>query len=123
VVAKTEFMLKMIANIETIVERHGGTARALEDDVEARPAILMAFLQIGETLGKIDREMLERCGLNADAKGAANVRNFIAHDYLGVDLGLVENIVREHLPLLKQKIAALHEQLSVEGADDEVCDG
>ena len=36
-----------------------------------------------------------------------NVRNFIAHDYDGVDLGLVEIIIREKLSILETKILNL----------------
>lgn len=45
-----------------------------------------------------------------DNKGAYDVRNFIAHDYLGVDLGLVEGVVRDYLPTLKIKIEVLRDE-------------
>jgi 3-hydroxymyristoyl/3-hydroxydecanoyl-(acyl carrier protein) dehydratase len=35
--AKAEFILKMLDNIETILERHNGIVAALSDEVEARP--------------------------------------------------------------------------------------
>ena len=108
-IAKSDFALKMIANIYAIVDRHGGIVAALEDEVEGRPAILMAFLQIGETLNKLDASVLKEYELENDTKGAYDVRNFIAHDYLGVDLGLVEGIIRDHLPTLKTKIEKLRD--------------
>ncbi len=110
-VAKCEFILQMIDNINTVSDRHGGVVAALTDDVEARPAILMALLQIGETINKIDINFLRNFGLEADAKGAYDVRNFIAHDYLGVDLGLVESIIREYLPILARKICGIKKEL------------
>jgi len=102
--AKAEFVLKMIANIGEITQRHGGIVAALSDEIEARPAILMAWLQIGETLNKIDTDTLKKFDLENDAKGAYDVRNFIAHDYLGVDLGLVESVIRDYLPVLETKV-------------------
>lgn len=105
--AKAEFILKMLTNIQTIIVRHNGIVAALSDEIEARPAILMAWLQIGETLNKIDPDVLAQFGLEIDAKGSYDVRNFIAHDYMGVDLGLVEIITRNHLPVLSEKISRM----------------
>lgn len=111
ITAKCEFVLRMIENIYTISERHNGIVAALSDEIEARPAILMALLQIGETINKLDIELLRNFGLESEAKGAYDVRNFIAHDYLGVDLGLVESIIREYLPALSEKIINIKKQM------------
>jgi|SRR3989338_3386204 len=111
--AKAEFILKMLQNIQTIIARHNGIVAALSDEIEARPAILMAWLQIGETLNKIDIEVLVRFELENDAKGSYDVRNFIAHDYMGVDLGLVEMITRNHLPVLSMKITRILDEYSL----------
>lgn len=113
--AKAEFILKMLDNIETIIARHNGIVAALSDEVEARPAILMAWLQIGETLIKIDPAVLAQFDLETDAKGSYDVRNFIAHDYMGVDLGLVETITRNHLPVLREKIGYILREFSLKG--------
>jgi len=108
--AKIEFVLKMISNIETIIERHGSIVKVLEDDVEAKPAILMALMQIGESIQKIDSEVLKRFDLEVDTRGAYNVRNFIAHDYDGIDLGLIEAILRDNIPELKVKVQKLADE-------------
>lgn len=52
-IEKLNFIVENISNIEEIIKRHDGIVNALKDKVEARPAILMAFLQIGETLNKL----------------------------------------------------------------------
>ncbi len=104
---KIEFALKMIDNIERIIAKHGTIFAVLQDELEARPAILMALMQIGETLKKIDVEILEKYDLLTESKGAYSVRNFIAHDYEGVDLGLLETILRFNLPVLKEKLVKL----------------
>ncbi len=108
--AKIEFILKMISNIETIIVRHGSIIKVLKDDVEARPAMLMALMQIGESIQKIDSEVLKRFDLDVDTKGAYNVRNFIAHDYDGIDLGLIETILRDKIPELKEKVQKLADE-------------
>jgi len=95
----------MIGNIEIIIKRKDGIVNALKDSVESRPAILMSLLQIGETLHKIDENIIENLGIpKSDIKGSYNVRNFIAHDYEGVDLGLIEYIIRTLIPDLKMKL-------------------
>jgi uncharacterized protein with HEPN domain len=102
---KIDFILEMLSNIEIIISRKNGIFKALEDNIESRPAILMALLQIGETLNKIDSEMVELLKIDKkDIKGAYDVRNFIAHNYEGVDLALIEHIIRNLLPDLKSKL-------------------
>ena len=100
--SKYEFVLKMIDDIEYIVSRHVGVTEALSDRV-SKPAILMSLLQIGETLGKMS---FDNPILAEYAKGAYNVRNFIAHDYEGVNTAIIENIVRNLLAPLKDEILA-----------------
>ena len=39
-----------------------------------------------------------------DLKGAVDIRNFIAHDYEGINLPIIEFIIRERLPLMKKII-------------------
>lgn len=96
--AKLAFILEMIEDVEFICQRHGGVISALEDR-EGKPAILMSLLQIGETLKKISDETLKS---ELPIQGAYGVRNIIAHDYEGVDLALIENLIKTFLPELKQ---------------------
>lgn len=67
-------------------------------------ALLMGLSQIGETLRKLDDAIIERYELQKDRDGAYYTRNYIVHDYEGVDMGLIENIIREYLPALKKKL-------------------
>lgn len=96
--AKLDFILEMIEDVEFICKRHGGVTQALEDR-EGKPAILMSVLQMGETLKKISDETLKSA---LPIQGTYGVRNIIVHDYEGVDLALVENLVRTFSPELKQ---------------------
>jgi flagellar FliL protein len=105
---KLEFILKMIEDIEFIINRHNHITKALEDR-EGQLAILMALMQIGETLNKIEKDTLNKLNLLDDAKGAYSVRNFIAHDYEGVKLSVIENILRYNIPNLKNKILKILE--------------
>jgi len=97
-----EYLQKMITEINYIVNNHQGIVATLEDR-EGKPAVLMCLLQIGETLNKIDVKKHPK--LREAQQGAYSVRNFIAHDYEGVNMALIENIVRNLLPELNTIIA------------------
>jgi len=100
---KIDFILEMIENIEKIVKRHEGVVNALED-FEGQMAIFMGLAQIGEILNKFDNEIIKSLELEEEKEGAYYTRNYIVHDYEGVDLIVVENIIRYHLPILKEKL-------------------
>lgn len=104
--AKIEFMLEMCENIEEITKRHGGIVKTLED-FEGQMAVLMGISQIGESLKKIDDLSVQKYDLAQDKEGAYYTRNYIVHDYEGVDLGFIENIVRVYLPKLKEKLMTM----------------
>jgi len=101
--AKIDFILEMLENIDKITKRHDGIVKTLED-FEGQMAVLMALSQIGETLKKFDNDIVIKYDLKDDRDGAYYTRNYIVHDYEGVDLGFIENILREYLPKLKNKI-------------------
>jgi len=108
--AKIDFIFECLDNIKIIVKRHSGIYNALNDKVEARPAILMNLMQVGEVLNKLDTKLTLKYGLSEDVKGAYNVRNFIAHDYEGVDLALVELVIRDYLPELEKKLKIIYNE-------------
>ena len=39
-----------------------------------------------------------------DIKGSYELRNFIAHDYEGVDLYIVEDVINQRLDILQQSV-------------------
>jgi len=81
-----------------------GIIKALEDEKMTRPAIMMHLTSIAEQFSKIkDTNLLDHFD-NEDVKGAINTRNFIAHDYEGINLPIIEFIIRERLPILQNEI-------------------
>ena len=48
-----------------------------------------------ELLAKFDKE---------DIRGALAIRNFIAHDYEGINMAIIEDVLRKYLPKLKRTI-------------------
>ena len=99
---KIDFILEMIENIEKIIKRHKGIVDAL-NDFEGQMAIFMGLAQIGETLNKFDDYFIEKFDLKEEKLGAYYTRNYIMHDYEGVDLMIVESILRVQL-ILKEKL-------------------
>jgi len=108
--AKLDFIIEMIENIEQIIQRHNGIVDTLED-FEGQMAVLMGISQIGETLKKIDDKIVIQYDLVKDKEGSYYTRNYIVHDYEGVDLGFIENILRSYLPNLKEKILHIKSEL------------
>jgi len=111
-IAKVAFVLEMIDNIEIVCQRHSGISQALEDEVEGRAALLMFLMQIGESLKKIDSDDISKYKLDKEIKGAYDVRNFIAHDYEGVSVIVIEDILKDNLPELKIKMQKLFDDWS-----------
>ncbi len=97
---KLDFIIEKIDDIESFKARY----KSIEDllnDVMGYDATLMSLLQIGETLNRLrDEPFAEKLPI----KGTYDVRNFIAHDYEGVNKMIIEDIVRKELPKLKQVI-------------------
>lgn len=97
---KLDFIIEKIENIESFKARY----KSIEDllnDVMGYDATLMSLLQIGETLNRLRDEPFANL---LPIKGTYDVRNFIAHDYEGVNKMIIEDIIRTQLPKLKQII-------------------
>ncbi len=92
-----------ISDIYTIVERHGSITKALSD-LEGQPAVLMLVVAISEQFDKLKKQnsnILNHFEIE-DIKGIIGVRNYIAHDYDGVNLATIETDLRENMPRIKK---------------------
>ena len=98
---KIEFVIEMMEDIETYLTRFDSVTTLLDDKMGFN-ATLMNLMQIGETPRKLQGKYTELD--NDDIKGAYDVRNFIAHDYEGIRKSIIESIIREHLPKLKNAL-------------------
>ena len=105
---RIESISKKLNDIETIIKRHSGIYEALKD-IEGQPAILMLLVAISEQISKLNKneaKVLENFS-KEDIKGFIDVRNFIAHDYDGVNLAIIEDILRYDIPKIKSIINRL----------------
>jgi len=96
-IARLNFIDEKINDIFTYKDRFDTIVDLLNDKM-GFDAVLMSLLQIGETLHKLDQSSYSKV---LPIKGAYDVRNFIAHDYEGVNKMIIEDIIRNHLPSLK----------------------
>jgi uncharacterized protein with HEPN domain len=105
-ISKIYLILEKIDYIEQIVINSGGIVKALDDSVTQRPAILMHLTAIAEQFNKLRQSHSDDI-LNGfddgDIKGMYDVRTYIAHDYEGVNLAIVEWIIRNGLPKFKKQ--------------------
>ena len=103
-ISKIYLIVEKINHIETIVSNSGGIVKALEDITTTRPAILMHLTAIAEQFNKLKQshstEILNRFETE-DLKGLYDVRTYIAHDYEGINLSIIEWIIRYGLPKFK----------------------
>ncbi len=103
-ISKIYLVLEKIEYIEEIIKEAGNITRALEDAVTKRPAILMHLTAIAEQFNKLKIEnathILDVFDVE-DIKGIYDVRTYIAHDYEGVNLAIIEWIIRNGLPKFK----------------------
>jgi uncharacterized protein with HEPN domain len=101
---------KKIGFIENIIQTRGSIIKALEDEENSRASILMHLTSIAEQFDKLlhagELEILSNFE-KQDIKGSYELRNFIAHDYEGIDLYIVENVIEERLPVIKQGIGKI----------------
>jgi len=97
-------ILEKIEYIEQNINTKGSIYQALEDAVTTRPAILMLLAGISEQFSKLRQNNAEELLVyfeDNDLKGMQDIRNFIAHEYDGVDLPIIEWVLEHVLPKLK----------------------
>jgi uncharacterized protein with HEPN domain len=102
---RVKIINKKVHFIQDIVKQKGSIASALEDEQNSRAAILMHLTSIAEQFDKLlhngELEILANFE-KEDIKGSYELRNFIAHDYEGVDLYIVEDVIKERVPILEK---------------------
>ncbi len=102
---RVKIIRKKIGFIDEIIQEKGSIQRALEDERSARAAILMHLISIAEQFDRLlhDSELEILAFFDKrDIKGSYDLRNFIAHEYEGVDLFIVEEVIRTRLPIIKE---------------------
>jgi len=106
-VERVKLIKKKIIFIESIVNENSSIEKALDDEQNSRASILMHLTSISEQFDKLlhngELDVLAYFD-KQDIKGSYELRNFIAHDYEGVDLYIVEDVIEYRLPIIKQSV-------------------
>ena len=101
---------KKINFIQSIVKEKGDVYKALEDEQNSRASILMHLTSIAEQFDKLlhngELEILSHFD-KQDIKGSYDLRTFIAHDYEGVDLYIVEDVINKRLPIMSSSVSKI----------------
>lgn len=79
-------------------------------DRKTYSATLREFIVIGEGIANIPEQLRERFP-EIPWRQIKDFRNFIVHEYFGVDPEIVWDAVKKELPLLKSAITSLHSML------------
>jgi uncharacterized protein with HEPN domain len=104
---RLKVILEKIIFIEEIINDFSSITNTLNDNKTGKPSILMHLIAIAEQFNKLKEEnefdILSRFDKD-DLKGSYDVGNFIAHDYEGVNILMIERVIREKLPKIKETI-------------------
>lgn len=103
-----EHILDNINKIESFSKNM--TKDELFKDVEKQYAIIRAIEIIGEAAKNISKDLTMKYS-NIEWKEIIGTRDKIIHNYFGVDLDIVWNIIKINIPDLKQKILKIKENL------------
>lgn len=96
--------------LDAIVEIENYTKNKSEaeffDNSMLRAACIRQLEIIGEASGKLSEEIKSKVS-NVEWREITGLRNFLIHEYFGVDLYLVWEIIRRDIPIFKTHISNL----------------
>ena len=119
--SKAKIRLETIASkmqyIEEIIASYGSITAALEDQKQGAAAIFMHLTSIAEQFDELAKEgeyaLLQHFDKH-DLKGTYDIRNYIVHDYEGINYAVIERILREKIPHMHETV-----KMVLEGTDND----
>lgn len=115
----TVFISHILDCIEKVEEYLKG--RSKEDFLncsQLQDAVVRRVEIIGEAAKNIPDKIQEEYP-SIKWKEAQGMRNILIHEYFGVDLDLTWQVAKKDLPMLKEQMVSLKEDLSDSGSDNE----
>ncbi|HXJ95317.1 MAG TPA: DUF86 domain-containing protein [Terriglobia bacterium] len=83
----------------------------------AQDAVLRNLQTLGESTQRLS-EQAKATQPKIEWRRIAAFRNLLVHNYLGIDLNIVWDILQRDVPRLKQAVQAMYDDLPAEGRDD-----
>ena len=104
-------ILEAVKDIEDYI-KDTSSAEDFIFDKKTHDAVLRSFQVIGEAANNLDENFTES-NPNVEWEKVIGMRNFIIHEYFGVDLNIVWDTIKEDLPTFKNNIEKLLQRASV----------
>ena len=104
-------ILEAINNIEDYVKNISSSEDFVNNKI-IRDAVLRNFQVIGEAANNLDEEFIAS-NPEVEWEKVIGMRNFIIHEYFGVDLKIVWDTIKEDIPSFKENIKKLLEKLTL----------
>ncbi len=108
-IAKLKFVIEKIDDLYEYKQEFK-TIENLLDSKIGFDASNMCIMQIGETLNKLSKEVQDKY-TKLPIKESYLTRNYIAHDYEGVNKHIIELIIREQFPILREYIVKILDEI------------
>lgn len=99
-------LLHILDCAEQIALYTGAGRAEFDRDRKTQDAVLRNLQTLSESISRISDGLRQRHP-EVEWRNIAAFRNVVVHDYLGLDLNLIWDVVEKDLPELKAKIAAI----------------
>lgn len=107
-----KIFLKHIQESIEKIERHikGMSEDEFEDDIKTQDAIIRRIEIIGEAVKNLPSEFKKKHS-EIEWREIAGMRDKLIHEYFGVNLNMVWEVIRKDIPKLKRQISELLEEI------------
>lgn len=96
-----QFIIDHCQRITEFTKRFNGSADVLYHDFAYQQAVTMSLVQIGENVKNISDEVKNQYTM-IPWRNIADTRNFIVHDYDGLDCDIVWDVIINDIPILEK---------------------